>query len=199
MADKGVTVLLGPVGQLLDEVLNLFPAGLSECLGAAEVDGVGLYEFGVELVLADDLAEAVTDLGASAGAMAVTIHLRKLLAGVRNCPDFLDRAETDSQTVIKNAPKNSEAHYALGVAFEKLGNLESAEGEWREALRLRPDFLDAQRALAAAAMRQGDMGTLQEAATQMIRLQPASPEGYALRALSYINRKQYGEAEKGYS
>lgn len=100
------------------------------------------------------------------------------------------------QTVIKNAPKNSEAHYALGVAFEKLGNLESAEGEWREALRLRPDLVDAQRALANAAMQRGDMPTLQEAATQMIRLQPASPDGYALRALSYINRKQYGEAEK---
>jgi tetratricopeptide (TPR) repeat protein len=100
------------------------------------------------------------------------------------------------QTVIKNAPTNSEAHYALGVAFEKLGNLQSAEGEWREALRLRPDLLDAQRALANAAMRQGDMPTLQEAATQMIRLQPGSPDGYALRALSYINRKQYGEAEK---
>ncbi len=63
------------------------------------------------------------------------------------------------QTVIKNAPKNSEAHYALGVAFEKLGYLERAESEWREALRLRPDLLDAQRALASAAMRQGDMNT----------------------------------------
>jgi tetratricopeptide (TPR) repeat protein len=99
------------------------------------------------------------------------------------------------QTVIKNAPKNSEAHYVLGVAYEKLGNLESAEGEWREALRLRPDLLDAQRALAGAAMRQGDMSTLEVAATQMINLQPASPDGYALRALSYINRKRYSEAE----
>jgi hypothetical protein len=41
---------------LLDEVLNPIPAGLPERLGAAEVDGVGLYQFGVELVLADDLA-----------------------------------------------------------------------------------------------------------------------------------------------
>jgi tetratricopeptide (TPR) repeat protein len=100
------------------------------------------------------------------------------------------------QTVIKNAPKNSEAHYVLGVAFEKLGNLESAEGEWREALRLSPDSLDAERALANAAMQRGDMPTLQEAATQMIRLQPASPDGYALRALSNINRKHYAEAEQ---
>lgn len=44
-------------------------------------------------------------------------------------------------------------------------------------------------------MRQGDMGTLEEAATQMIRLQPASADGYALRALSNINRKHYAEAE----
>ncbi len=100
------------------------------------------------------------------------------------------------QTVVKNAPKNSQAHYVLGVAFEKLGDLKSAEGEWREALRLRPDFLDAQRALANAAMRQGDMGALQEAATQIIRLQPASPDGYALRAMSCINRKHYAEAEQ---
>jgi len=100
------------------------------------------------------------------------------------------------QNVIKNAPNNSEAHYALGVAFEKLANLQSAESEWREALRLRPDFLDAQRALAGAAMRTGDMGTLEEAATQMIRLRPASPDGYALRALSNINRKHYAEAEQ---
>jgi len=109
--------------------------------------------------------------------------------------DVSDATQT-LQTVIKNASTNSEAHYVLGVAFEKSGNLERAEGEWREALRLRPDLLDAQRAMASAAMRQGDMPTLQEAATQIITLQPTSPDGYALRALSFINRKQYGEAEK---
>jgi tetratricopeptide (TPR) repeat protein len=109
--------------------------------------------------------------------------------------DVSDATQT-LQTVIKNASTNSEAHYVLGVAFEKSGNLERAEGEWREALRLRPDLLDAQRAMASAAMRQGDMPTLQEAATQIITLQPTSPDGYALRALSFINRKQFGEAEK---
>lgn len=48
-----------PFGEALDEVLDLLATGLSERLGAAVVDGVGLDEFGIELVLADDLAGPV--------------------------------------------------------------------------------------------------------------------------------------------
>jgi len=104
-------------------------------------------------------------------------------------------AVTTLQTVTKNDPTNSEAHYVLGIAFEKQGNFEGAESEWREALRLRPDLLDAVRALASLAMSRGDMNALDQDATQMIQLQPASPEGYALRALSNINRKRFSVAE----
>lgn len=100
------------------------------------------------------------------------------------------------QTVITNDPNNAAAHYELGIAFQKLGNLERAEAEWLNAVRLRPDLFDAQRSLALLAMRQGDMNTLEPAATQMIRLQPASQEGYALRALSHINRQRYTAAEE---
>ncbi len=39
------------------------------------------------------------------------------------------------------------------------------------------------------------MTTLEQAATQMINLRPGSPDGYALRAISYINRKQFATAE----
>ena len=105
------------------------------------------------------------------------------------------------QTVIKNAPKNSEAHYALGVAFEKLGYLERAESEWREALRLRPDLLDAQRALAGAAMRQGDMNTLEEAANEIIALYPHRPmvTPYALFPISialWRSRTRYSQGDR---
>ncbi len=100
------------------------------------------------------------------------------------------------EAVTKNSPKNAEGHFALGVAYDKLGYVERAESEWREALRLQPSMLDAARSLASAAMRQGDSATLEEASTQLIVLQPASPEGYALRALANINRKHYGEAEQ---
>jgi tetratricopeptide (TPR) repeat protein len=89
-----------------------------------------------------------------------------------------------------------QAHYALGVGLQRQGNLDRAVSEWREALRLNPSFLEAQRSIADVAMLQGDMTTLEDAANQMIRLQPASPDGYALRALANINRKHYVEAEQ---
>jgi cellulose synthase operon protein C len=71
----------------------------------------------------------------------------------------------------------------------------SAEREWREAVRLHPDLLDAWRSLASLAMRKGDMETLDQCATRMISLQSSAPEGYALRGLSNINRRRYAEAE----
>jgi tetratricopeptide (TPR) repeat protein len=100
------------------------------------------------------------------------------------------------EAVVNSSPNNIPAHYALGIAFEKQGNLERAENQWREDLRLNPDFLDAERAIADAAMLQGDMNSLEDAASQMVRLQPGSPEGYGLRALANINRARYTVAEQ---
>jgi len=99
------------------------------------------------------------------------------------------------QTVTKNDPNNGMAHYQLGLAFQKAGILENAETEWRDAVRLRPELIDAQRELALLAMRKGDMATLEQVSTQLISLRPASPDGYALRAVSEINRQLFPAAE----
>ncbi len=100
------------------------------------------------------------------------------------------------ETAIKNDPDNGVAHYHLGIAFDQLGNLARAEGEWRDAVRLRPNLVEAHRALAAVALRRNDMGGLEEAAGQIIKLQPGSADGFALRAVSYINRGQFDRAEQ---
>ena len=100
------------------------------------------------------------------------------------------------QGVIRNAPDNSQAHYALGVAFEKQGDLQRARSEWEEALRLDPNSLDAERSIANAALEQGDMRALENAATQLIRLEPHAAEGFALRALSHINMQQFEAGEQ---
>jgi cellulose synthase operon protein C len=108
--------------------------------------------------------------------------------------DLKDATDT-LQAVLKKDPNNAEGHYVLGVAFEKAGNLQQAETEWLTATRIRPDLIDAQRSLAGLALRRGDPAKLAEAATEIIRLQPASPDGYSLRALAEINRKQFIPAE----
>src|SRR5208282_6855603 len=96
LAEESIAVLLGPVGQLLDEVLNLFAGGLSESLCAAEVDGIGPYQFGFELVLADDLAETVPNLRASAIPVSIRFLGTKLLGRIRTCSDLLGRADADA-------------------------------------------------------------------------------------------------------
>jgi tetratricopeptide (TPR) repeat protein len=109
--------------------------------------------------------------------------------------DVNDAVQT-LQTVVQNAPSDSQAHYVLGIALNKQGFSERAESEWRKALNLNPDYLDAERALADKAMLDGDMNALQDAANQVIRLAPDSAEGYALRALSNINLNQFDAAER---
>ncbi len=106
-----------------------------------------------------------------------------------------DAAQT-LQNVLKNDPDNAVARYHLGLALDQMGNSERALEEWRAAVRLRPDLIEAQRALATAAIHKPDMLALEEAATAIIKLQPASPDGYAMRALSKINRKQFAAAEQ---
>lgn len=99
------------------------------------------------------------------------------------------------QNVLKNEPANAVAHYQLGLAFEQAGNFSQAEGEWREAVRMRPDLSEARRSLAHAAIRRGDAAALAQEADQIVALEPASPDGYLLRAIAEIDRKQFAVAE----
>jgi len=70
------------------------------------------------------------------------------------------------QAVLKNDPDNAVAHYQQGLAFDQLGNASRAEAEWRDAVRLRPDIVEAHRALAGAAIHRNDPGGLAQEADQ---------------------------------
>src|SRR5207244_3064799 len=65
LAKQSVTILLGPVREVRNKVFDLVACGFAEGFGAAEIDSVGLDEVGIQLVLADELAETVADLGAA--------------------------------------------------------------------------------------------------------------------------------------
>jgi tetratricopeptide (TPR) repeat protein len=100
------------------------------------------------------------------------------------------------QAVLKNNPDNGVAHYQQGIAYEELGNSNRAEREWRDAIRTRPDIVEAHRALAGVAIRHGDPSGLAQEADQIIALQPNAPDGYLLRGVAEIDRKQYATADE---
>jgi tetratricopeptide (TPR) repeat protein len=87
------------------------------------------------------------------------------------------------------------AHYQLGLAFDQLGNINRAENEWREAVKIRPDIPEVHRALAGVAIHRSDSNALAQEGDQIISLQPGSPDGYLLRAVAEIDRKQFARAE----
>jgi cellulose synthase operon protein C len=100
------------------------------------------------------------------------------------------------QKAIRNNPDNGVAHYQLGLAFNQSGDLQRAQGEWQDAIRLRPDLVEADRALAGVALHNHDMPALEQRASEIIAREPHSPDGYSLRAASNINRKQFDRAEQ---
>lgn len=104
-------------------------------------------------------------------------------------------AATTLQAVLKNDPNNAIAHYQLGLAYDRLGDSNKAESEWRNALQQRPDLVEAHRALAGVAIGRRDANALAQEAEQIIAIQPAAPDGYLLHAVADIDHKQYATAD----
>jgi tetratricopeptide (TPR) repeat protein len=100
------------------------------------------------------------------------------------------------QQAVKSDSNNAVAHYHLGRAFDMQHNEQQAEAEWREAVGLRPDLTDAQRALAALEIRRGDTDALTQTAQQIINGAPSAPDGYLLRSVAEMNRQKFSEAEQ---
>lgn len=100
------------------------------------------------------------------------------------------------QQAIKNDPNNGVAHYQLGLALEAQNNSAQAESELRQAVALRPDITDAQRALAGLQMQQKDFDGLAQTAEQIIRVAPNAPDGYLIRAQADMSRQKYSAADQ---
>ncbi len=98
-------------------------------------------------------------------------------------------------TAVKSEPDNAAAHYFLALAADLTGDTTRRETELREAVRLRPDFSEAQAALGSIALQKGDWDTLSSSAEAVLKAQPASPQGYLMRAMAETSRKDVARAE----
>jgi cellulose synthase operon protein C len=100
------------------------------------------------------------------------------------------------QQALHNDSGNAIAHYQLGLAFDQQHDSTRAESEWREAVRLRPDLTDAQRALASLELFRGDFTALAVIAQQIVKDQPDAPDGYLLRCVAEIGQQKYNDAQQ---
>jgi tetratricopeptide (TPR) repeat protein len=100
------------------------------------------------------------------------------------------------QRAVKNDSDNALAHYHLGRAFAMQRSYAEAESEFREAVNLHPDLIDAQGALAELEMRRRDVDALAQTAQQIVSGAPNSPDGYLFSALAEMARQKYSEAEQ---
>ena len=105
-------------------------------------------------------------------------------------------AAVDSfQTALRYEADNPTAHYQLGLALAQQHDLSRAESEWREAVRLRPELTDAQRALASLELDRGDIESALQTAKQIIAVEPYSADGFLLKAAAESARQEYAEAQ----
>ena len=100
------------------------------------------------------------------------------------------------QSALRNDPDNAVAHYQLGVAFAQQNNEGRAESEWREAVHLRPNLIEAQRALAALELRRGDFDAVLQTAQQIITAEPNSADGFLLKGMAEFARQNYSNAQQ---
>jgi tetratricopeptide (TPR) repeat protein len=99
------------------------------------------------------------------------------------------------QEALRNDSENAFAHYQLGVAFAQQNDSHRAESEWREAVRIRPDLTDAQRALASLELGRNDIDAVFQTAQQIIATQPYLPDGYILKAIAEVSRQKFADAQ----
>ena len=86
------------------------------------------------------------------------------------------------QSALKDMPEHAGGHYQLALALGNTGNVQRAEQELREAVKIEPRLTDAQLALAQIALAKDDRNTLRQTAEQIITSLPSDSRGYILRA-----------------
>ena len=86
---------------------------------------------------------------------------------------------------VKANPQDPQAHYALGLKYESLGQTKEATGEYRKALSLKPDNEQALYSLGRLMGELGETGRAIEIIKQAVKLKPNSAEAKTLLATVY--------------
>lgn len=100
------------------------------------------------------------------------------------------------QAALKNDPNSAIVHYQLGLAYAQQRDLLHAESEWRDALRIKPDLIEAQRRIAGLEIDRGEVDAVMQTADQIVQQQPYAADGYLIRSLAEGARQKFAAAAK---
>src|SRR5207253_10201140 len=65
LAEQGIPILFGPISKVDNKVFDLLARGFAQDFDSAKINGVGLHQVRIELMLANQLAKSVADLPAA--------------------------------------------------------------------------------------------------------------------------------------
>jgi putative PEP-CTERM system TPR-repeat lipoprotein len=95
-------------------------------------------------------------------------------------------------------PTNPVAHYKLATAQVAAKNFDAARVSLKQALALKPDYLDAKTLLASAELRTGHYQEAMNIAQQIQKQQPKSPAGFVVQGDLLMAQKQFAPALTAY-
>ncbi|HEX4153985.1 MAG TPA: tetratricopeptide repeat protein [Acidobacteriaceae bacterium] len=95
---------------------------------------------------------------------------------------------------VKNSPDNAGLKFWLGETDKAKGDLAGAEQNLRDSLRLAPDNVEAQKALATVALENKDYPTLADLSQKLLAKHPDDADGYVWRGLTEAHQNQMDQA-----
>jgi hypothetical protein len=91
LAEQGIAVFRSTFGKMGHKFLDVLARGFAKSFAAAEVDGVRLHQIRIELVLADELAEAITNPAAVPISTMTVAAIARLGGSLANWTLMTDR------------------------------------------------------------------------------------------------------------
>lgn len=106
-------------------------------------------------------------------------------------------AQKNLEKAVAEYPKYAIAWYDLGVAQEKLNNLDGARKSYAQALSADSKYINPYNTLANIAAHENKWQEVADITDRMIRLNPVDfPRAYFLNAVAKLNLKEIASAEK---
>jgi putative PEP-CTERM system TPR-repeat lipoprotein len=109
-----------------------------------------------------------------------------------------EKAVVTFSRMAKLLPESPVAHYKLATAQAATNNMSAMRGSLKNALALKPDYLDAEILLGSAELGAGRYAEALKIAEQIQKQQPASASGFVLQGDILMAQKKFAPALKVY-